>query len=77
MGALHAFIAGTPAALTCTNLVDMVGDIRAQNQPGTTNDLYPNWCIPLCDSSGQPVLIEQLADNPLFRTIAATSKRTV
>lgn len=76
MGALHAFIAGTPSALTCTNLVDMVGDIRAQNQPGTTNDLYPNWCIPLCDSEGKPVLIEQLSKNPLFKAIAATSKRS-
>ena len=75
MGALHAFIAGTPSALTCTNLVDLVGDIRAQNQPGTTRDVYPNWCMPLCDSAGQPVLIEQLAHNALFRTIAATSKR--
>ncbi|GJN41961.1 4-alpha-glucanotransferase [Corynebacterium ammoniagenes] len=77
MGALHAFIAGTPSALTCTNLVDMVGDIRAQNQPGTTSDLYPNWCIPLCDSEGHPVLIEQLANNALFQAITATSKRTV
>ena len=75
MGALHAFIAGTPSALTCTNLVDMVGDIRAQNQPGTTSDLYPNWCIPLCDSAGKPVLIEDLAKNSLFKAIAATSKR--
>ena len=75
MGALHAFIAGTPSALTCTNLVDLVGDIRAQNQPGTTRDVYPNWCMPLCDSAGQPVLIEELAHNALFRTIAATSKR--
>src|SRR5699024_1718635 len=54
---------------------DLVGDIRAQNQPGTTRDVYPNWCMPLCDSAGLPVLIEQLAHNALFRTIAATSKR--
>ncbi|MFH0411366.1 4-alpha-glucanotransferase [Corynebacterium sp. L4756] len=75
MGALHAFIAGTPSALTCTNLVDMVGDIRAQNQPGTTNELYPNWCIPLCDTEGQPVLIEDLAQNALFKAIAAAATR--
>ncbi|MDY3126593.1 MAG: 4-alpha-glucanotransferase [Corynebacterium sp.] len=75
MAALHAFIAGTPSALTCTNLVDLVGDVRAQNQPGTTHDIYPNWCIPLCDSAGKPVLLEQLPDLALFRTISAASAR--
>lgn len=75
MGALHAYVADSPSALTCTNLVDMVGDIRAQNQPGTTKELYPNWCIPLCDTDGNPVLIEQLAKLPLFKAIADASKR--
>lgn len=75
MGALHAYVASSRSALTCTNLVDMVGDIRAQNQPGTTKEVYPNWCIPLCDSNGTPVLIEQLASLPLFKAIAAASKR--
>lgn len=75
MSALHAFIAGTPSALTCTSLVDLVGDVRAQNQPGTTHDMYPNWCMPLCDGDGHPVLIEELADQPLFRPVADASRR--
>ncbi len=73
--ALHKFIAGTPSALTCTNLVDMVGDRRAQNMPGTTHDLYPNWCIPLTDASGKSVLLEDLTKVPLFKRVAEASQR--
>ncbi|MEJ5928945.1 4-alpha-glucanotransferase [Corynebacterium sp. H128] len=72
---LHRFVAQTPALLSCVSLVDMVGDIRAQNQPGTSRDMYPNWCVPLCDSAGKPVLIEDLAKQPLFKRIAAASQR--
>lgn len=75
MVGLHRYIAGTPSALTCTSLVDMVGDKRAQNQPGTTRELYPNWCVPLCDGEETAVLIEDLADLELFQRIAAASKR--
>lgn len=73
--ALHRYIAGTPSALTSTSLVDMVGDVRAQNQPGTTKDLYPNWCVPLCDSAGTPVLIEDLESNEFFQKMARASAR--
>lgn len=73
--ALHKFMAGTPSALTCTNLVDMVGDRRAQNMPGTTHDTYPNWCIPLTDPDGKPVLIEDLAGLELFQQVAEASRR--
>ncbi len=72
---LHQFVAGTPSALTCVSLVDMVGDKRAQNQPGTTRDMYPNWCIPLCDNDGTPITIETLRDHPLYNTIADASQR--
>lgn len=75
MAELHRFVASTPSLLTCTSLVDMVGDIRAQNQPGTTRDMYPNWCIPLCDSTGKPVLIDDLAKHPMFKKIAEASRR--
>lgn len=76
LAGLHRFIAGTPSALTCTSLVDMVGEVHTQNQPGTTRDMYPNWCIPLCDNNGEPVLIEDLADHQLFRAVAQASKRS-
>ena len=72
---LHRFVAGTPSALTCVSLVDMVGDKRAQNQPGTTRDMYPNWCVPLCDNDGTPITIETLRDHPLYRTVADASTR--
>lgn len=72
---LHRFIAGTPSALTCASLVDMVGDVRAQNQPGTTRELYPNWCVPLCDGAGEALLIEDLADNAFFNRIAQAAAR--
>ena len=72
---LTRFVASTPSAMTCTNLVDMVGDTRIQNQPGTNHEMYSNWCIPLCDASGTPVLIEDLPDVPLFTRIASASTR--
>ncbi|APT92105.1 4-alpha-glucanotransferase [Corynebacterium phocae] len=73
--ALHEFISSTPSALTCTNLVDLVGDRRTQNMPGTTRALYPNWCIPLTDDQGQAVLLEDLPDYELFQQVAQAAKR--
>ncbi len=72
---LNKFIAGTPSALTCTNLVDMVGDRRIQNQPGTNREQYQNWCVPLTDGNGKAVLLEDLEDMELFRRVADASKR--
>lgn len=66
---MHAFLSLTPSALRCVALVDMVGDLRAQNQPGTTQELYPNWRIPLCDHSGQAVLAEDLPRYALARDV--------
>ena len=57
---LHKFLAESPAALTCTSLVDIVHDRRVQNQPGTTADIYPNWRVPLCDDDGNAVVLEDL-----------------
>ena len=58
-----------------TNVVDMVGDVRAQNQPGTTKDQYPNWCIPLCNTAGEPVLLEELTQQELYQRLARVSTR--
>ena len=57
--ALHRFIGKTPAKLSVVSLVDAVGDLRMQNQPGTDNE-YPNWRIPLSDSLGRSVKVEEL-----------------
>jgi 4-alpha-glucanotransferase len=40
-------------------LPDVVGDRRAQNQPGTDQE-YPNWRVPLADAAGVPVLLERV-----------------
>lgn len=75
MAGLHSFVAGTPSALTCVSLVDMVGDVRAQNQPGTSRDMYPNWCMPLCDNDGNPVTIESLRDQEMYHMVAEAARR--
>lgn len=55
--ALHRFVTWSPAKLVAVSLADLVGERRTQNQPGT-KDEYPNWRIPLADSEGTPVFIE-------------------
>ncbi|MDO5634197.1 MAG: 4-alpha-glucanotransferase [Micrococcus sp.] len=59
--ALHRFMAQRPAALHQVALVDAVGERRIQNQPGTTQDHYPNWTVPLGDADGRVVHVEDLA----------------
>lgn len=63
VGALHAFLARTPALLVGVSLADAVGDRRTQNQPGTTDE-YPNWRVPLADATGHPVLLDDLPASP-------------
>jgi 4-alpha-glucanotransferase len=55
--------------LVGVSLADAVGDRRAQNIPGTSDE-YPNWQIPLCDGSGQAVLLEDLPGLPLVGAVA-------
>ncbi len=57
--ALHRAVACSPARLVGIALPDVVGDRRAQNQPGTDQE-YPNWRVPLTDGEGRPVSLEQL-----------------
>ncbi len=73
--ALHGFLARTPALLIGVSLADAVGDRRTQNVPGTSDE-YPNWRIPLCDSEGKAVLLEDLPDIELVRSVvrAATDR---
>jgi 4-alpha-glucanotransferase len=58
--ALHRFLTLTPARLRCVALTDAVGERRTQNQPGTSEDEYPNWRIPLGGPDAQPVLLDEL-----------------
>jgi 4-alpha-glucanotransferase len=68
--ALHRLLAGTPARLIGIQLADAVGDRRAVNQPGTSEE-YPNWRVPLADVAGRPVLLEDLLVAPRARALAA------
>lgn len=68
--ALHLMIRQSPAALLGVSLTDAVGERRAQNQPGTDRE-YPNWRVPLGDSAGNVVMLEDLFDNARLRSLAA------
>lgn len=68
--ALHRWVLASPAILVGVSLADAVGERRAQNQPGTDRE-YPNWKVPLADSAGRLVLVEDLFDNPRLASLAA------
>jgi 4-alpha-glucanotransferase len=68
--ALHRALAATPSRLHGVALTDVVGDVRAMNQPGT-HDEYPNWRIPLTDGTGRAVLLEDVVATPRAGEIAA------
>ncbi|BAS06951.1 4-alpha-glucanotransferase [Arthrobacter sp. Hiyo4] len=67
--ALHRLLAQTPSVLLGVALVDAVGERRVQNQPGTTEALYPNWQVPLGGPDGKPVFIDDLPGNPRFNAL--------
>lgn len=67
---LHRIIGHTPCKLMAVALPDLVGDMRAQNQPGTDQE-YPNWRVPTCHADGQPLLIEDFEENEVIRERAA------
>lgn len=60
--ALHRAVGASPALLVGIGLTDVLGDRRAQNQPGTDRE-YPNWRIPMADGDGRPVLLEDVIAN--------------
>jgi len=66
--ALHRLLAATPCRLVAVAVPDLVGDHRAQNQPGTDQE-YPNWRVPTCTADGTPLLIETLAGDPRCRRL--------
>ena len=69
--ALHRLLAQTPSMLLGVALVDAVGERRVQNQPGTTSAQYPNWQVPLANSEGDPVLIDDLEEDDRFNSLLA------
>ena len=67
---IHRLVLSSPALLTGVALTDAVGDMRAQNVPGTYLE-YPNWRVPLTDRNGVPVLLDDLFDHPRLQRLVA------
>ncbi len=61
--ALYRYLGRTPSRLLGLSLADAVGEMRTQNQPGTTNE-YPNWRIPLGGPDGRRLLLEEVFADP-------------
>lgn len=72
--ALHRYICRTPSRLVAAALVDAVGEKQPQNLPGTNHE-YPNWRIPLSDSQGNEVLLENLAERTDFQRLFAVMRQ--
>lgn len=68
--ALHAYCAASPSVLVAASLVDLVGERRAINVPGTALE-YPNWQLPLTDFHGRRVLAEDCLTTDLARRVFA------
>jgi 4-alpha-glucanotransferase len=68
--ALHRYLTLTPARLIGAALVDLVGDRRTQNQPGTLDE-YPNWRVPLSGPDGEPLPLEQVFTSTRATRLAA------
>ncbi|MFD8481950.1 4-alpha-glucanotransferase [Kitasatospora sp. NPDC059673] len=69
--ALYAYLRATPARLVGVWLPDTVSDPRPQNLPGTW-DQYPNWRLPVADTTGTPRTLDRIAAAPGTATLAAT-----
>jgi 4-alpha-glucanotransferase len=67
--ALYGYLALTPARLIGVNLAEAAGETRSQNMPGTSTE-YPNWMLPLCGPSGEPVLLEDMPNIPRIHAVA-------
>ena len=72
---IHRAVLAAPALLAGVALTDAVGDLRTQNQPGTDRE-YPNWCVPLTDDRGLPVILDSLFDHPRLRALVAAIRET-
>lgn len=64
VAALHHWLELTPSRLRGIALTDLVGDVRAINQPGTDEE-YPNWRLPLAGPDRRPVQLEAVLAGPV------------
>lgn len=72
--ALHKYLSWSPALLLGVAVPDLVGDVRAMNQPGTDEE-YPNWRLPLAGPDRRPLMLEDLMASRMARRIATCLHR--
>jgi 4-alpha-glucanotransferase len=65
---MYRLLARTPSAVVLAMPADAVGDLRQPNLPGTL-DQYPNWRLPLADSTGTEVTLEAFLASPATATL--------
>ncbi|MDO4913058.1 MAG: 4-alpha-glucanotransferase [Bifidobacteriaceae bacterium] len=57
---MHSLLLESPSLLLQAALVDGTGERRAQNQPGTSGEQYPNWRIPLTNENKEIIHTEDV-----------------
>jgi len=76
VSALYAYLGRTPSRLLALALPDAVGDVRAQNQPGTTDE-YPNWRVKLAGPDGKELLVEDVFTSTRAAALAEVMRAQV
>lgn len=74
--ALHRYLGRTPSRLLSLSLADAVGDLKTQNQPGTSDE-YPNWRVPLRGADGRQRLVEDVFTDPRAAALGAVMRSLV
>jgi 4-alpha-glucanotransferase len=74
--ALYRYLGRTPSKLLALSLADAVGDLRTQNQPGTTDE-YPNWRVPLTGPDGRKLLLEDVFADARAATLGDAMQQIV
>ena len=76
VSALYQYLGRTRSRLLALSLADAVGDLRTQNQPGTTDE-YPNWRVPLAGPDGKKLLLEAIFTDPRAAALAEVMRIAV
>jgi 4-alpha-glucanotransferase len=76
VSALYRYLGRTRSRLLSLSLADAVGDLRTQNQPGTTDE-YPNWRVPLAGPNGKKMLLEDVFADPRAAALAEVMRGAV
>jgi 4-alpha-glucanotransferase len=74
--ALYGYLGRTPSKLLALSLTDAVGDMRTQNQPGTTDE-YPNWRVPLRGADGKKLQLEGIFSDARAAALADVMRAAV